>query len=333
MMRGPSLSVVIPTHNRAATLKKCVEALFAQRDLPVDSELVVVDDGSEDHTKEVVEALQQSAPMALTYLHQAAQGPAAARNRGIRAARGDVVLLLGDDIIAEPGLVAEHAAWHARHSSLHVAVLGFVTWSSSVPITPYMRWLEQSGNQFDYNAIGGGGDVDPARYLYTANLSLKRAVFTEWGEWFDERFRHALLEDIDLGRRLAARGLQLKYNPSALAYHEHAVRLSAYARRIRLSSEYWVLLEGKARSPSPAGAANGATGSGRRGRNYPAYAGYLLRVSSEIVRSWPYWWAARFYETRAIAPVAFERAHHFWAQKGLLRVEALRGLAKLGLSR
>lgn len=84
-------------------------------------------------------------------------------------------------------------------------------------------------------------------------------------------------------------------------------------------------------------AAGGAKGepsvpAGRR-RNYRAYAGYLLRVSSEVVRSWPFWWAARFYETRTIAPVAFERAHHYWAQKGLLRVEALRGLAKLGVRR
>ncbi len=332
-MPAPPLSIVVPTHNRAATLQRCIEALWAQRERPESCEVVIVDDGSSDETPEVVAALERHAPIPLTYVPQAAQGPAAARNCGIRAATGDVVLLLGDDIIAEPTLVAEHLRWHARFPSPLVAVLGFVTWSRHITITPYMRWLEESGNQFDYAAIAGREDVDPARYLYTANLSLKRSVFVTLGEWFDERFRHALLEDIDLGRRLAARGLQLKYNAAAVAYHEHAIRLATYVRRIRLSSEYWVLLEGKARAAQQDRAPGEGPGATRARRDYLAYAGYLIRVSGEVARHWPFWWAARYYETRAVAPRAFERAHRHWAQKGLLRVEARRGLAKLGVPR
>jgi glycosyltransferase involved in cell wall biosynthesis len=329
-MPAAPLSIVVPTHNRAATLRRCVEALWAQRERPESCEVVIVDDGSTDETPEVVAALQRRAPIPLTYVHQTAQGPAAARNRGIRAATGDVVLLLGDDIIAEPTLVAEHLRWHARFPSPLVAVLGFVTWSRHITVTPYMRWLEESGNQFDYAAIAGLEGVDPARYLYTANLSLKRSVFDALGEWFDEQFRHALLEDIDLGRRLAGRGLQLKYNAAAVAYHEHAIRLAGYARRIQLSSEYWVLLEGKARAAQGPALVQ-EPGATRPRRDYLAYAAYLMRVSGEVARNWPFWWAARHYETRAVAPRAFERAHRYWAQRGLLRLEARRGLAKLGV--
>lgn len=321
------LSIVIPTHNRAAILGRCLEALFRQEGLPARCEIVLVDDGSTDETSTVVEAVRQRGAIPIEYLRQAPSGPAAARNRGVRHARGTIVLFLGDDILAEPTLVAEHLRCHASHPEAALAVLGFVTWSPTIPVTPYMHWLESSGNQFDYEAIKGRDEVDPARYLYTSNLSLKRAFFHVTGEWFDERFKLALLEDIDLGRRLAARGLRLKYLPSARAYHEHAVTLAGYARRIEHSSEYWVLLERKQAEASAAPGPGAPSAAPRR--DYRAYAWFLARVCGEVVRNWPYWRLARYFERRQVAPEAFVRAHRHWAHRGLLRLEARRALARI----
>jgi glycosyltransferase involved in cell wall biosynthesis len=333
-MSATPLSIVIPTHDRAPILARCLAALDAQRGMPEGTEIVVVDDGSRDDTRGVVASLAATARVPIVYLAQPASGPAAARNLGVRHARGRVLLFLGDDILAEPTLVAEHVRLHAAHPGRDVAVLGFVTWSDEVPVTPYMRWLESSGNQFDYGSIGVQDEIDPARFFYTSNLSLKREVLVETGELFDERFRHALLEDIDLGRRLAARGLRLKYNPAAVGRHHHAVRLAQYARRIELSSEYWVLLERKASGersnrepddrdalPDPGRAVT------RPRRDYAAYTWFLLRVAGEIARNWPYWWVARLAERRRDAPVAFERAHRYWAHRGLLRLEVKRAMA------
>jgi hypothetical protein len=264
----------------------------------------------------------------VSYVRQPASGPAAARNLGLRHGSGGIVLFIGDDIIAEPTLVEEHGRWHRQFPDPGVAVLGTVSWSPTLTVTPYMHWLEVSGNQFDYGRIRGMEDVDPARFFYTSNLSLKRDFLTANGEWFDERFRHALLEDIDLGRRLAARGLRLKYNAAAVAFHDHAVTLSAYARRIERSSEYWVLLESKAAAPGAVAQADGERPPRPR-RDYRAYAWFLTRVCGEVVGNWPAWWLARYYERRRLAPAAFLGAHRHWAYRGLLRLEARKALAKL----
>lgn len=328
MKPASSLSVVIPTHNRAEVLNRCLGALFQQDGLGGDSEIIVVDDGSHDETRAVVHAAATRAPVPVHYLWQTASGPAAARNRGIRAAAGDIILFLGDDIIAGPALVSQHLSSHAAFPGVMTGVLGFVTWSDRVPISPYMRWLESSGEQFAYGALADGSLVDPARYLYTSNLSLKRRVVIESGEWFDERFRHALLEDIDLGRRLAWRGFTLYYNRAATAVHEHAITLSQYARRIERSSEYWVLLE-KKRAESAARVAEEGTSRPVR-RDYAAYAGFLIKVAAEVVRNWPFWWVARYCEHRRLAPTAFRRAHHYWAQRGLLRLEARKVARRVG---
>jgi glycosyltransferase involved in cell wall biosynthesis len=325
-----SLTIVIPTHNRAATLRKCLEALFRQRPTPSGCDILVVDDGSVDETREVAAAMRQEAVIPVSYLHQPASGPAAARNLGLRQSSGQLVLFLGDDILAEPTLVEEHLRWHDQYPDASIGVLGFVTWSPSLTVTPYMRWLELSGNQFDYGSLRRGEDADPGRFLYTSNVSLKRELMVATGEWFDERFKHALLEDIDLGRRLGARGLRLKYNPDAVAYHDHAVTLANYAHRIELSSEYLVMLERKTKAPAaPALAADGSLKPAAPKRDHAAYAWFLLRVCGEVVRNWPYWWIARVFERRRIAPVAFLRAHRHWAQRGLLRLEARRAIAKL----
>lgn len=322
-----TLSIVIPTHNRAIILQRCLDALFHQVQLPAQTEIIVVDDGSVDGTPSVVEGAALRAPGPLTYLRQQAAGPAAARNRGIHAARGDIVLFLGDDIIATSDLVAQHLSWHERFPDPLVGVLGFVTWSPELDATPYMRWLESSGNQFAFEHIAALETVDPALYLYTSNVSLKRVVFEQTGEWFDEQFRHALLEDIDLGRRLAAKGVSLRYNPAAAAVHEHAVTLEHYARRIELSSEYWVLLEKK--RPGAGAARVGEPGAIPVRRNYLAYAWFLIRVSGEVIGHWPFWWLARYCETRRLAPTVFRRAHRYWAQRGLLRLEARKAMAKV----
>lgn len=85
------VSVVIPTYNRAEVVRASIESVLRQSWTNV--EVVVVDDGSKDHTREVVEGY--GAPV--RYLHQANAGVSAARNTGLRAARGEFIALLDSD--------------------------------------------------------------------------------------------------------------------------------------------------------------------------------------------------------------------------------------------
>jgi glycosyltransferase involved in cell wall biosynthesis len=94
MTRGePMASVIIPTHNRAEMLRRAIASALAQTF--TDIELIVVSDGSSDHTAEVVESFAD--PRLCFLRHDTARGASAARNTGLRQARGEFVAFLDDD--------------------------------------------------------------------------------------------------------------------------------------------------------------------------------------------------------------------------------------------
>jgi len=95
----PRISVVVPTYHRDDLLANCLQALLAQT-LPRDAyEILVVDDGRSDDTGRAVEAIAERNPDAqITYLRpESGRGPAVARNRGWRAARGELIAFTDDD--------------------------------------------------------------------------------------------------------------------------------------------------------------------------------------------------------------------------------------------
>jgi GT2 family glycosyltransferase len=198
------LSVVVPTRDRAAILARCLDALEGQGA----DEVVVVDDASTDGTERVL----AERPWVRAVRREHPGGRSGAKNSGVAAAGGDLVLFLDDDAIAQPGLVERHRTHHARHPEPHEALLGRVTWSPELEVTPHMHWLENGGPMFAFNAIEDPDDVS-WRMLYTTNLSLKR----EFLEPFDEEL--PIYEDTELGFRLSKRGLRLRYDAEALAHH------------------------------------------------------------------------------------------------------------------
>lgn len=212
-----SLSVVIPTYNREALLKKALEGYLTQSAAQSICEVIVVDDGSTDSTESVVLEIGQKSPFPVRYLRQPNKGPAAARNVGIRDARADIILFTDDDIIPHPDLVMQHLAFHEEHSESCYAVQGYVTWSPQVSVTPFMKWYGEQGALFGFSQIKGRTEID-FRYFYSCNVSLKSAFLRDNG-MFDESFRGAAYEDPELGYRLERNGMRLLYNPAAVGYH------------------------------------------------------------------------------------------------------------------
>lgn len=95
-MRGPVVSIVIPTFNNADLIGIALESVYAQTF--TDFEIIVVDDGSTDGTREVLSAFTDR----ISYHYQPNQGPAAARNKGLRLARGEFIAYLDADDIWHP---------------------------------------------------------------------------------------------------------------------------------------------------------------------------------------------------------------------------------------
>lgn len=191
-----------------------------------------MDDGSTDGTEELINTLCSAPPCILRYYRQGNRGPAAARNYGIRMARGELILFLDDDIIPVPTLLASHFNWHRKYPDYKTAVLGYVEWSPEIEITPFMRWLDNGGPQFGFNKILNEIDVNPERYFYTCNISLKKKLLIENGDFFDEEFLFAGWEDLELGHRLKKRGIVLKFDKEARAYHFRYISFHDACRRM-----------------------------------------------------------------------------------------------------
>ena len=144
------LSVIIPTHNRADILKTCLEKIVAQQG--VDFEVIVVDDGSTDHTEEIVKqfidpkgAIGESRlwGIDIRYIKQKSTHQAVARNRGAKEAKGEIIVFIGDDIFVEPGFLMKHHDIHKEYPQENMVVLGYTTWDPSLEINSYMRFLER----------------------------------------------------------------------------------------------------------------------------------------------------------------------------------------------
>lgn len=221
-------SVLIPTYNRADKLDRCLAAL-AHQIFPHDAyEVIVVDDGSTDADLPVI-IKKWSHRLNFHVFHQKNQGQGIARNLGIRHAKGDLIIFLGDDIIVTPTFLHIHDSFHKK-ANLHscpVGVLGKIVWDPSLPKTPFMDWVTNGssifgrfgGHQFAYEKLDRGEKPD-FNFFYTSNLSIPRSLLQK--ESFDPDFHHYGWEDIELGYRLEKKyNLRLVYAPHALAYHDH----------------------------------------------------------------------------------------------------------------
>ena len=247
-MRTPSpvrfaLSVVIPTYNRRAILRKTLFALMSQTLAPEKFEVIVVDDGSADDTVSMVGQFNPS--FGLRIIAAGHAGANAARNLGIQAAQGSVVLITGDDMIPEPSFLEAHATFHERHPSELDAMLGFIDWSPEITVTPFMKFIvsPEGGQQFSFHEVRDG--KADFRLFYTSNLSIKRDLLLKQPVLFDQDFTYPAYDDVELGYRLSAQGLQLHYNAMAVTSHHHEITLAGFVQRQRKAGHMAVVLARK----------------------------------------------------------------------------------------
>jgi glycosyltransferase involved in cell wall biosynthesis len=198
--RSPtSVSVVIPTYNRAASLERCLRAL------PDDIEVVVVDDGSTDSTRFVPARVRHPR---LRYLRKENGGPASARNIGICNSSGASVAFTDDDCLPSPSWVRALAT-RLHQEPPDVAGVGG-------RVLPLRRGLVARYSTF--HCI-----LEPppsCSYLVTANCIYRREALEKVGG-FDESIRRPGGEDPELAFRVRAHGYRLVFEPTAVVRHEY----------------------------------------------------------------------------------------------------------------
>lgn len=237
------VTVIIPTYNRAEILKESLERLTAQDFIKSEYEIIVVNDGSTDDTKKVVEKAVKVADkdgLEIHYLEQKNQGQGIARNYALRYAKGKVILFGQDDILVKPDFIKQHIDFHRKYRGENEAVVGFIAWDPRLEINSFMDWMTNGssvlgkfgGHQFAFEKLEGKTQAD-YRFFYTSNLSLKKSLLKKHP--FDTRFSSYGWEDIELGYRLTKKaGLKLYYNPKAIGYHYHPMDESSLKKRMQL---------------------------------------------------------------------------------------------------
>ena len=204
-------SVVVPTHNRRDLLERVVAAILDQT-LPREHyELIVVDDGSRDGSEALGEAL--AGRLGFKFIRQDNRGPAAARNRGIAEATGEVVAFTDDDCLVPRDWLERLADGYRRHSQV-AGVGGGLRAPEEVLARSAVARLEAFIAREVYG-VGGeerlGGFECPAGG--TNNMSYRREVLLEVGG-FDESFGPDVSgEEADLKLRITQRGGLLLYVP------------------------------------------------------------------------------------------------------------------------
>jgi glycosyltransferase involved in cell wall biosynthesis len=191
------LSIVIATRDRAAYLERALQSFGKQIGAP-SFEVIVVDNGSTDATREVVERarVEQSYPVSYVYEGQPNRG--AARNAGIASVQGHLVLFCDDDVYAPPGFLAAH---DAAHSLSNFVVNGPIINVPGYTVRPKPSLANYS-----------------RAFFCTCNVSVPKVALQALGG-FDETFHLYGWEDTELGVRLREHGMRAKFAWDAYIWH------------------------------------------------------------------------------------------------------------------
>jgi alpha-1,6-rhamnosyltransferase len=207
----PTVSVVIPTHNRCALLAGCLASLLALNHPGDDYEIVVVAAGCSDDTVPVVESCHNAKPgLDLRCLRTDRRDANSARNLGFRAARGELFVLVDDDVVVPPGwltaLTDGARAWPDAE-----CLGGPVRPLLESPSPRTCRRHEPAGVRLDDGAVSR----DVAE-LWGGNLVIRRGALLRLGE-FEPGLRVG--QEWEWEQRLLRAGGRLRYLPEAWLWH------------------------------------------------------------------------------------------------------------------
>jgi GT2 family glycosyltransferase len=212
---APAVSVLIPTHQRRRALRAALESLAGQTAEPGSYEVVVATDACSDGTGAMIDALD--VPYELRRVEPRGRGRSAAVNAALAAARGEVAIVLDDDMRVVPEFVERHRAHHPAGSRR--CILGAVPVELEEGSTHAARYVKA---KFDLHLsrLSDPAHLALPRSFFTGNASLRIEVLREVGG-FDESFGIYGNEDVELSLRLRKAGVELGYDPEAKALQEY----------------------------------------------------------------------------------------------------------------
>ena len=212
-----SISVIIPTYNRATVLPRAIASVLAQKD--ADFELIIVDDGSTEKLEggwRKADGVKPSSilhpPSDIRVFRQENKGPAAARNLGIKEAKGEWIAFLDSDDEWKPGKLKAQLEFFRKNPDYLICQTEEIWIRNGTRVNPMKKHRKSGGWIFE--------KCLPLCVVSPSAVMMHRKLFEEVG-LFDETF--PACEDYDLWLRIAAKyPIGLIETPYILKYGGHA---------------------------------------------------------------------------------------------------------------
>ncbi len=221
----PTISVVIPSHNRHQSLRRLLDKLGTQTFAAEKMQVIVAADGCTDATHSMLQ--NYAAPFLLHHIELAGEGAAAARNKGAALAKGPLLLFLDDDIDPSENLIEAHVEAHQNENTVALGYLPFAVPPKAGFYQLSLRsWWEQKFQQMQNLRY---------RYCYedllSGNFSVSTQLFKKV-QGFDTQLQ--CREDYELGLRLLQSGADFVFCKNAWGYHrDEATNLHRSLKRKR----------------------------------------------------------------------------------------------------
>lgn len=219
------ISVIIPSRNRLTSVTECLISLSRQRVMP--DEILVIENGAGQNYLSLKNKFKN---MPLKLYLEKRPGKSWARNKGIKEAKGDIVVFLDDDCESNPNWLSEIVKAFRQNPDIDVVLGKSEELSESTLIKAYTfqyeRWfLDLRVNQKTGRVICGGA-------LNSRNFAIKRSFITKNNLIFRREYdRFGFAEDTDLGERLEKLGARMKYCGKALVVHKENNSLTGLLRK------------------------------------------------------------------------------------------------------
>ncbi len=229
-----TISLIICVHNAEGTICDTLDCIF-KTDFSVLFEVIVVDDASTDTTPDICAKYD----VKMIRLDKN-QGPAKARNIGVRESMGDIIYFIDSDVTFPPDLLGK--MYDIMMSNSDIAGVGSI--SSDVPLNPgfFSRYFALQENYMITTSIDSDA-IDTTFYICTRCGTLKRSVFNAVGG-FNESFRKASIEDFQFSQRL--KGKYLIHCDKTLINNHHFPDTAGklWHRYFRNTKEMYLLMKG-----------------------------------------------------------------------------------------
>jgi glycosyltransferase involved in cell wall biosynthesis len=217
------ITIIVPVYNRAGEIEEFLSS-FCDQETKTGFEIVIVDDGSTDELKQVLDSYADR--LTIRYFYQQNQGPGAARNRGMAEAAGELMVFIDSDCTVPPDYISQLQT--ALSEDEFDAFGGPDTQRDDFP--PFLKAVNYSMTSF----IGTGGTRGSAKakvakyYPRSFNMGIRRLVYEKIGGM--NALRHG--QDMEFSNRIYKAGFRVIFLPEQKVFHKRRTNLRRFFKQI-----------------------------------------------------------------------------------------------------